>query len=131
MWRSGLGPAFVSILAAVAISAATAGPAVAAGNVMTANHAASVAGTWTFALVGGACEVDHFHTNGTFTTVRYGDAGTWTGAHGRLHMHWTRGADATTTFTGTFDRAIMGYAGTWVAGGASYRATLVRGAECT
>jgi hypothetical protein len=84
---------------------------------------------WTFRLSGGGCEIDTFHANGTFTTAG-SDRGVFAVRGSRLHMRWTQGGNATTSFAGTFTPSIRGYSGEWTAGGESIAAALTPGRTC-
>jgi hypothetical protein len=50
----------------------------------------------------GSCEVDTMRSNGTFTSDRFGDSGSWSGGGATITITWTAGQDHGVVFAGTF-----------------------------
>ncbi len=59
------------------------------------------------------CEQLTFSPNGTFTSDKYNDSGTWTGGGTTITVNWTMGTSSSGTFTGTLRKGpVAEYRGT-------------------
>jgi hypothetical protein len=86
---------------------------------------------WTIAVEGGSCEVQTFASGHTWTSDRFGDAGTYTGGFHGLTEHFTTGNDVGAVFKATWSKARHDYKGTYMdASARTFPATLIKGATC-
>ncbi len=59
---------------------------------------------WTIEVNNAECEVQTFSSNGTWTSDRNGDAGTWSGGGETIHIKWITGLEDGLTFKGTYTK---------------------------